>query len=119
MFLNPWQTKFLGGLYRSHPFCPSIYPNTLSVRPSIQMSCQCNSSLVDHLVLMKLCTIAVYNPWRCMKRDNHGLKYFKGEISGMGFDSQFEFISIPCINFAQDIVSKYIGTHYNIILQWL
>jgi len=36
---------------------------------------------MDELILMKLYTIAVNNLRMCMKEDNCGLNYFKGDIS--------------------------------------
>jgi len=45
------------------------------------MSCKCNSSLKDEPIQMNLCTVAVYNLRICMKEDNPGLNYFKGDNS--------------------------------------
>jgi len=56
------------GLYRNHP-----------VRQSVHMSCKHNSRVTDGPILMKHYTVAVYNLRICMKEDNRGLKYFKGE----------------------------------------
>ena len=58
-----------GDVYRSH-----------SVSPSVHISRQCNSSLTDKPILMKLHTVVVYDWWKCMKEDTPGLNYFKGDI---------------------------------------
>jgi len=47
------------------------------VRLSVYMSCKCNPSLSDEMILMEHYTVAVYNLRICMKRDNSGPAYFK------------------------------------------
>jgi len=58
------------GVYRNHPIHLS------------KLLCNGNSSLADGPILMKLCTVAVYNLRMCIKKDNYinaGPKYFKGD----------------------------------------
>ena len=45
----------------------------------LRLSCKCSSSLMDEPMLMKLYTVAVYTLRMCMKEDNPGSNYFKGD----------------------------------------
>jgi len=46
--------------------------------PNYQMSHKHNSSLTDELILRKIYTIAIYDLMMCIKKENPGPKYFKG-----------------------------------------
>ena len=58
-----------------HLSCPSV----CLVRLSVSYACKRNSYLTDEPILMKLYTVTVYNLIICIKEDNHGPKYFKGD----------------------------------------
>ena len=64
--------KCFWGVYRN--------PHVLRlVRQAVSYACKRNSYLTDEPILMKLDTVAVYNLIICIKEDNHGPKYFKGD----------------------------------------
>ena len=57
-----------------------IEPRTSRTRSlSVYTSCKGNFSLMDKLMLMKLYRVVFYNLRMCMKEDNLGPKYFKGD----------------------------------------
>ena len=81
MFINPsYLVIDIGNYHYAHPQTKLWnviwnYP----VRPSEHFTCEGISSLIDELMLMKLHKVAIYKLRMCMKEDNFGLKYFKGD----------------------------------------
>jgi len=55
-------------------------PRAIKVHPTVQkMSCKRNSFLTHELILIKLYTVVVFNLRMCIKKNNPGWKYFKGD----------------------------------------
>jgi len=59
-------------LYPLQSPCLSVHTHMF-----VHMSCKCDFSLTDEVLLMKLYTVAVYNLKMCMEENTPGLKYFK------------------------------------------
>ena len=52
---------------------------SIGISLSVHMSCKRNSSLLDQLMLINLYSASVYDLRMCMKEDNSGPNYLKGD----------------------------------------
>ena len=69
-FIIPLANNVLEGYTKKSP-CQSVCKSECLVN---------EMSLTDTEILMILDTVALYDLRMCMKEDNHGLKYFKGDV---------------------------------------